>query len=123
MESMVENAGEQVVIAHNWDEVRLMMWNYVSIVRTVRRLERAQNRIVLKEEINDYYANFKVNRDLLELRNLLDCADLIVRSALSRQPWPPLHPRLPQPAASELSGIFVQERHKKGGQKGQRKSK
>ena len=107
-ESQVEDPDERVIIQHNWHELRLLMWDYVGIVRTSKRLERALRRIqMLQQEIDDYYANFRVSNNLLELRNLVQVAELIVRCAMARKESRGLHYTLDYPALLPDSGPSI----------------
>ncbi|MDG1004538.1 MAG: FAD-binding protein, partial [Emcibacteraceae bacterium] len=97
-ESRVTDSDEEVVVSHNWNELRHFMWDYVGIVRSTRRLQRAARRIdMLAGEIREYYSYFRISPDLLELRNLVTVSDLIVRSALSRTESRGLHQTLDFP--------------------------
>lgn len=107
-ESKVTNSDEEVVIQHNWHELRLFMWDYVGIVRTNKRLARAKRRVeLLQTEIDEYYSNFKVSNNLLELRNLVQVAQLIIDCAIARKESVGLHYNLDYPNAFENSSPTV----------------
>jgi L-aspartate oxidase len=107
-ESRVTDSDEEVVIQHNWHELRLFMWDYVGIVRTTKRLERALNRVeLLQREIDEYYRNFKVSNNLLELRNLVQVAELIIRCAMQRKESRGLHYTLDYPELLPEASVTI----------------
>lgn len=107
-ESRVANSDEEVVIQHNWHELRLFMWDYVGIVRTTKRLERALSRVkLLQAEIQEYYRHFRVSNNLLELRNLVQVAELMILCAMKRKESRGLHYTLDYPELLENSGPTI----------------
>jgi L-aspartate oxidase len=115
-ESRVTDADEEVLITHTWDELRRFMWNYVGIVRTTKRLSRALHRIhMLRDEVHEFYTNFKISNDLIELRNLLQVAELIVECAIARHESRGLHysKDFPEMLPKALPTILQPENFKK----------
>ena len=115
-ESRVTDADEEVLITHTWNELRRFMWNYVGIVRTNKRLSRALHRInMLRDEVGEFYKNFKISSNLIELRNLLQVAELIVLSSIERKESRGLHysKDFPKPAKIAKNTILNPEDYRK----------
>ena len=109
-ESRVTDSDEEVVVSHNWDEIRRFMWDYVGIVRSNKRLQRAHHRIqLLQTEIDEYYGNFRISKDLIELRNIARVAALIIHSAMARKESRGLHYSLDYPDTGESRNTVMQK--------------
>ena len=107
-ETQVTNSDEDVIISHNWEELRRFMWDYVGIVRTDKRLQRARRRVqLLQQEVTEYYSNYRISSDLLELRNLIQVADLMIQCAIRRKESRGLHYTLDYPEQAKQANDTV----------------
>ena len=106
-DSQVTDSDEDVIISHNWDELRHFMWDYVNCGRTNKRLQRARRVQLLSQEVTEYYNNYKISNDLIELRNLITVADLIIQSAIRRKESRGLHHTLDYPSRPQASDTVL----------------